>query len=38
VLTEAVAQPDFSISAFAAGRRNIRFSGLVERAILRLAT
>src|SRR6266404_584426 len=38
VLTEAVAQPDFSISAFAAGRRNIRFLGLVERASLRLAT
>jgi gamma-glutamylcyclotransferase len=37
VLTEAVAQPDFSISAFAAGIRTIRFLGLVERAILRLA-
>src|ERR1700730_7842209 len=28
VLTKAVAQPDFSISAFAAGRRTIRFLGL----------
>jgi hypothetical protein len=36
VLTEAVAEPDF-ISAFAAGTRNIRFLGLLEKAILRLA-
>jgi len=37
VLTEAVAEPDFSISTFAAETRNIRFLGLVEKAILRLA-
>ena len=36
VLTEAEAQPDFSLLAFASGTRNIQFLGLVERAVPRL--